>query len=101
MQILDKFPIEGGQKDPKKRIIPFLPGNSPGSHINNVCRALARHRYELVTDARLCRARPLPVWMSRRLLTWPFPATLTSRPRLGSLDMGFHFVLFNDSSVCF
>ena len=27
MQILDKFPIEGGQKDPKKRIIPFLPGN--------------------------------------------------------------------------
>ncbi|KAM8841784.1 SH3 and PX domain-containing protein 2A-like, partial [Synchiropus picturatus] len=26
MQILDKFPIEGGQKDPKKRIIPFLPG---------------------------------------------------------------------------
>ncbi|KAI3352560.1 hypothetical protein L3Q82_005211 [Scortum barcoo] len=25
MQILDKFPIEGGQKDPKKRIIPFLP----------------------------------------------------------------------------
>ena len=28
MQILDKFPIEGGQKDPKKRIIPFLPGNS-------------------------------------------------------------------------
>lgn len=28
MQILDKFPIEGGQKDPKKRIIPFLPGDS-------------------------------------------------------------------------
>lgn len=27
MQILDKFPIEGGQKDPKKRIIPFLPGD--------------------------------------------------------------------------
>ncbi|XP_078128825.1 SH3 and PX domain-containing protein 2A-like isoform X2 [Sander vitreus] len=25
MRILDKFPIEGGQKDPKKRIIPFLP----------------------------------------------------------------------------
>ena len=31
MQILDKFPIEGGQKDPKKRIIPFLPGN-PHAH---------------------------------------------------------------------
>lgn len=27
MRILDKFPIEGGQKDPKKRIIPFLPGD--------------------------------------------------------------------------
>ncbi|KAK7901441.1 hypothetical protein WMY93_018210 [Mugilogobius chulae] len=26
MRILDKFPIDGGQKDPKKRIIPFLPG---------------------------------------------------------------------------
>lgn len=26
MQLLDKFPIEGGQKDPKQRIIPFLPG---------------------------------------------------------------------------
>lgn len=30
MQILDKFPIEGGQKDPKKRIIPFLPGDTGG-----------------------------------------------------------------------
>ena len=28
MRILDKFPIEGGQKDPKKRIIPFLPGEN-------------------------------------------------------------------------
>lgn len=47
MQILDKFPIEGGQKDPKKRIIPFLPGNEwpvspPRLHqtrprIDNVC----------------------------------------------------------------
>lgn len=27
MRILDKFPIDGGQKDPKKRIIPFLPGD--------------------------------------------------------------------------
>lgn len=30
MQLLDKFPIEGGQKDPKQRIIPFLPGNAVG-----------------------------------------------------------------------
>lgn len=28
MQLLDKFPLEGGQKDPKQRIIPFLPGNT-------------------------------------------------------------------------
>lgn len=26
MELLDKFPVEGGQKDPKRRIIPFLPG---------------------------------------------------------------------------
>lgn len=39
MQILDKFPIEGGQKDPKKRIIPFLPGNS------------LRHRNQLFEQA--------------------------------------------------
>ncbi|ETE69097.1 hypothetical protein L345_05103, partial [Ophiophagus hannah] len=28
MQLLDKFPVEGGQKDPKQRIIPFLPVSS-------------------------------------------------------------------------
>lgn len=28
MELLDKFPVEGGQKDPKRRIIPFLPGKS-------------------------------------------------------------------------
>lgn len=72
-----------------------------GSHINNVCGALAQHQYELVTDARLCCARPLPVWISWLLLTWPFPETLTSCPRSGSLDMGFHFASFNDSSLCF
>ncbi|XP_031723076.1 SH3 and PX domain-containing protein 2A isoform X2 [Anarrhichthys ocellatus] len=55
MQILDKFPIEGGQKDPKKRIIPFLPGKIlfRRSHVRDVamkrlrfiddyCRALVR-----------------------------------------------------------
>lgn len=31
MQMLDKFPMEGGQKDPKQRIIPFLPGRRVGS----------------------------------------------------------------------
>ncbi|KFO32338.1 SH3 and PX domain-containing protein 2A [Fukomys damarensis] len=55
MQLLDKFPIEGGQKDPKQRIIPFLPGKIlfRRSHIRDVavkrlkpideyCRALIR-----------------------------------------------------------
>nr|XP_014343797.1 PREDICTED: SH3 and PX domain-containing protein 2A isoform X2 [Latimeria chalumnae] len=55
MQILDQFPIEGGQKDPKQRIIPFLPGKIlfRRSHVRDVamkrlkpideyCRALVR-----------------------------------------------------------
>jgi len=36
MQLLDKFPIEGGQKDPKQRIIPFLPGNAAGKVLNKM-----------------------------------------------------------------
>ncbi|XP_042159601.1 SH3 and PX domain-containing protein 2A-like isoform X2 [Oncorhynchus tshawytscha] len=45
MQILDKFPIEGGQKDPKKRIIPFLPGKIlfRRSHVRDV--AMKRLRF--------------------------------------------------------
>ncbi|XP_068113443.1 SH3 and PX domain-containing protein 2A isoform X3 [Hyperolius riggenbachi] len=55
MQVLDKFPIEAGQKDPKQRIIPFLPGKIlfRRSHIRDVavkrlkpideyCRALVK-----------------------------------------------------------
>lgn len=38
MQILDKFPIEGGQKDPKKRIIPFLPGDASRQRAISVSR---------------------------------------------------------------
>lgn len=36
MQLLDKFPIEGGQKDPKQRIIPFLPGNAVGKALTKM-----------------------------------------------------------------
>ncbi|XP_046885705.1 SH3 and PX domain-containing protein 2A isoform X1 [Hypomesus transpacificus] len=45
MQLLDKFPIEGGQKDPKKRIIPFLPGKVlfRRSHIRDVAVKRLRH----------------------------------------------------------
>uniref|UniRef100_A0A4W3IJ55 SH3 and PX domains 2A n=1 Tax=Callorhinchus milii TaxID=7868 RepID=A0A4W3IJ55_CALMI len=55
MQLLDKFPVEGGQKDPKLRCIPFLPGKIlfRRSHVRDValkrlkpideyCRALIR-----------------------------------------------------------
>ncbi|XP_067909347.1 SH3 and PX domain-containing protein 2A isoform X1 [Heterodontus francisci] len=55
MQLLDKFPVEGGQKDPKLRCIPFLPGKIlfRRSHIRDVamkrlkpideyCRSLVR-----------------------------------------------------------
>ncbi|XP_029376610.1 SH3 and PX domain-containing protein 2A-like isoform X1 [Echeneis naucrates] len=45
MRILDKFPIEGGQKDPKKRIIPFLPGKVlfRRSHIRDVAVRRLKH----------------------------------------------------------
>ncbi|KAM9365068.1 SH3 and PX domain-containing protein 2A-like isoform 2-T2 [Pholidichthys leucotaenia] len=55
MRILDKFPVEGGQKDPKKRIIPFLPGKvlfrrshirdvavKRLKHLDNYCKALMK-----------------------------------------------------------
>lgn len=49
MQILDKFPIEGGQKDPKKRIIPFLPGDH---------HSRAKHTSIIVTSVLdLCNSR--------------------------------------------
>ncbi|CDQ58262.1 unnamed protein product [Oncorhynchus mykiss] len=56
MQILDKFPVEGGQKDPKKRIIPFLPGKllfrrsqvrdvavKRLKHLNDYCRVRTKY----------------------------------------------------------
>ncbi|XP_041697430.1 SH3 and PX domain-containing protein 2A-like [Coregonus clupeaformis] len=55
MQILDKFPVEGGRKDPKQRIIPFLPGKllfrrsqvrdvavKRLKHLNDYCKAVMR-----------------------------------------------------------
>ncbi|KAM6916734.1 SH3 and PX domain-containing protein 2A-like isoform 2-T2 [Xenentodon cancila] len=45
MRILDKFPIDGGQKDPKSRIIPFLPGKVlfRRSHIRDVAVRRLKH----------------------------------------------------------
>ncbi|XP_078509133.1 SH3 and PX domain-containing protein 2B isoform X3 [Lissotriton helveticus] len=62
MQMLDKFPMEGGQKDPKQRIIPFLPGKIlfRRSHIRDV--AVRR----LVPIDEYCRALiQLPRYISQ------------------------------------
>ncbi|KAM4636489.1 SH3 and PX domain-containing protein 2A isoform 3-T3 [Discoglossus pictus] len=74
MQVLDKFPIEAGQKDPKQRIIPFLPGKIlfRRSHIRDVavkrlkpideyCRALVKlpaHISQCEEVLRFFEARP-------------------------------------------
>ncbi|XP_075072305.1 SH3 and PX domain-containing protein 2A isoform X3 [Mixophyes fleayi] len=74
MQVLDKFPIEAGQKDPKQRIIPFLPGKIlfRRSHIRDVavkrlkpideyCRALVKlpaHISQCDEVLRFFEARP-------------------------------------------
>ncbi|XP_043925041.1 SH3 and PX domain-containing protein 2B isoform X2 [Protopterus annectens] len=62
MQLLDKFPMEGGQKDPKQRIIPFLPGKIlfRRSHIRDV--AVKR----LIPIDEYCKALiRLPVYISQ------------------------------------
>ncbi|XP_062867191.1 SH3 and PX domain-containing protein 2B isoform X2 [Trichomycterus rosablanca] len=62
MELLDKFPLEGGQKDPKRRIIPFLPGKIlfRRSHIRDV----AMKRLRPIND--YCRALiQLPVYISQ------------------------------------
>ncbi|XP_034462444.1 SH3 and PX domain-containing protein 2B isoform X2 [Hippoglossus hippoglossus] len=62
MELLDKFPVEGGQKDPKRRIIPFLPGKIlfRRSHIRDVAMKRLRPINEY------CRAlTQLPVYISQ------------------------------------
>lgn len=62
MELLDKFPAEGGQKDPKRRIIPFLPGKIlfRRSHIRDVAMKRLRPINEY------CRALiQLPVYISQ------------------------------------
>ncbi|XP_029703774.1 SH3 and PX domain-containing protein 2B isoform X2 [Takifugu rubripes] len=62
MELLDKFPVEGGQKDPKRRIIPFLPGKIlfRRSHIRDV----AMKRLGPINE--YCRALiQLPVYISQ------------------------------------
>uniref|UniRef100_A0A8C8CZF8 SH3 and PX domain-containing protein 2B n=1 Tax=Oncorhynchus tshawytscha TaxID=74940 RepID=A0A8C8CZF8_ONCTS len=62
MELLDKFPVEGGQKDPKRRVIPFLPGKIlfRRSHIRDVAMKRLRPINEY------CRALiQLPVYISQ------------------------------------
>ncbi|XP_045896523.1 SH3 and PX domain-containing protein 2B isoform X2 [Micropterus dolomieu] len=62
MELLDKFPVEGGQKDPKRRIIPFLPGKIlfRRSHIRDVAMKRLRPINEY------CRSLiQLPVYISQ------------------------------------
>ncbi|XP_076843025.1 SH3 and PX domain-containing protein 2B isoform X2 [Brachyhypopomus gauderio] len=62
MELLDKFPVEGGQKDPKRRIIPFLPGKIlfRRSHIRDVAMKRLRPINEY------CRALiQLPLFISQ------------------------------------
>ncbi|XP_051956606.1 SH3 and PX domain-containing protein 2B-like isoform X3 [Xyrauchen texanus] len=62
MELLDKFPVEGGQKDPKRRIIPFLPGKIlfRRSHIRDV----AMKRLKPINE--YCRALiQMPVYISQ------------------------------------
>ncbi|KAM9450402.1 SH3 and PX domain-containing protein 2B isoform 2-T2 [Clarias gariepinus] len=62
MELLDKFPVEGGQKDPKRRIIPFLPGKIlfRRSHIRDVAMKRLRPIDEY------CRALiQLPAYISQ------------------------------------
>lgn len=61
MQILDKFPIEGGQKDPKKRIIPFLPGKSQAAVLRMHILVAERQRQD-------ANFRLFPSLLTRRYL---------------------------------
>lgn len=68
MRILDKFPIEGGQKDPKKRIIPFLPGekNNAPQHV--------QHSNLIITSILVFRhfhAQPMFVSTPTYSIAWP------------------------------
>uniref|UniRef100_A0A3Q3K6Q3 SH3 and PX domains 2B n=1 Tax=Monopterus albus TaxID=43700 RepID=A0A3Q3K6Q3_MONAL len=65
MELLDKFPVEGGQKDPKRRIIPFLPGNkcTMSHNVNTAHSVLQSSRTYSICQ---CRALiQLPVYISQ------------------------------------
>ncbi|KAM9856638.1 SH3 and PX domain-containing protein 2A [Aulostomus maculatus] len=108
MQILDKFPIEGGQKDPKKRIIPFLPGKIlfRRSHVRDVamkrlrfiddyCRALVRLPPQISQSEEVLRFfetkaedinPPVEDYGSKRKSVWMYGFTDSPRKEASGID---------------
>ncbi|XP_051939720.1 SH3 and PX domain-containing protein 2A isoform X3 [Hippocampus zosterae] len=108
MQILDKFPIEGGQKDPKKRIIPFLPGKIlfRRSHVRDVamkrlrfiddyCRALVRLPPQISQSDEVLRFfetkaedlnPPVEDYGSKRKSVWMYGITDGPRKEASGID---------------
>ncbi|XP_049576721.1 SH3 and PX domain-containing protein 2A isoform X1 [Syngnathus scovelli] len=108
MQILDKFPIEGGQKDPKKRIIPFLPGKIlfRRSHVRDVamkrlrfiddyCRALVRLPPHISQSEEVLRFfetkaedlnPPVEDYGSKRKSVWMYGITDSPRKEASGID---------------
>nr|XP_057933416.1 SH3 and PX domain-containing protein 2A isoform X2 [Doryrhamphus excisus] len=108
MQILDKFPIEGGQKDPKKRIIPFLPGKIlfRRSHVRDVamkrlrfiddyCRALVRLPPQISQSEEVLRFfetkaedinPPVEDYGSKRKSVWMYGITDSPRKEASGFD---------------
>ncbi|XP_069467821.1 SH3 and PX domain-containing protein 2A isoform X2 [Ambystoma mexicanum] len=109
MQMLDRFPVEGGQKDPKQRIIPFLPGKVlfRRSHIRDVavrrlkpideyCRALVRlppHISQCDEVLRFFEARPEDInppkedyGTSRRKSVWMSSLSATPKADTAGAD---------------
>ncbi|KAM8879914.1 SH3 and PX domain-containing protein 2A isoform 2-T2 [Spinachia spinachia] len=115
MQILDKFPIEGGQKDPKKRIIPFLPGKIlfRRSHVRDVamkrlrfiddyCRALVRLPSQISQSEEVLRFfetkaedvnPPVEDYGSKRKSVWMYGFTDSPRKEASGMDSSEPMVL--------
>ncbi|XP_037620054.1 SH3 and PX domain-containing protein 2A isoform X2 [Sebastes umbrosus] len=115
MQILDKFPIEGGQKDPKKRIIPFLPGKIlfRRSHVRDVamkrlrfiddyCRALVRLPPQISQSEEVLRFfetkaedvnPPVEDYGSKRKSVWMYGFTDSPRKEASGIDSSEPMVL--------
>ncbi|XP_068607609.1 SH3 and PX domain-containing protein 2A [Brachionichthys hirsutus] len=115
MQILDMFPIEGGQKDPKKRIIPFLPGKIlfRRSHVRDVamkrlrfiddyCRALVRLPPQISQSEEVLRFfetkaedvnPPMEDYGSKRKSVWMYGFTDSPRKEATEIDSSEPMVL--------